>query len=173
MYWVDASSVTIDSGVSDPTTFLGNILALTSITMGADATDACGRLLAETGDVTLISDTIGNNCTALGLNSNGLSGGSSTSGGTSPIPEPSSLALFGGGLLGLLVLAVQQRRVRLPQSSRRARSAEDFGPGRGLLGVGESSRVFTTSDAEDAAGKAWAAIVPIHAHGEIRTAPRR
>jgi hypothetical protein len=117
VYWVDASSVTIDSGVSDPTTLLGNILALTSITVGADATDACGRLLAETGDVTLISNTIGNDCTALGLNSNGLAGGSS--GGTTPIPEPWSLALFGGGLLGLLGLAVQQRRVPLPQGSRR------------------------------------------------------
>jgi Ice-binding-like/PEP-CTERM motif len=116
VYWVDASSVTIDSLVANPTTLLGNFLALTSITVGADATDACGRLLASTGDVTLISDTIGNNCTSLGLNSNGLAGGSST---TTTIPEPSSLALFGGGLLGLLGLAVQRRRVRLPQSSRR------------------------------------------------------
>ncbi len=122
VYWVDASSVTITSSAADPTTLLGNILASTSITVGANATDSCGRLLAETGDVTLISDTIENNCTAAGLpevlaSSNGLNGGSSTA---TTVPEPSSLALFGGSLLGLLGLAVQQRRVRLPQGSRRA-----------------------------------------------------
>ena len=119
VYWVDASSVTITSSVVNPTTLLGNILALTSITVGADATDTCGRLLAQNAAVTLISDTIENNCTAAGLpavlaSSNGLNGGSSTATSVpESVPEPSTLALLGGGLAVFLGLSVRRRRVQL------------------------------------------------------------
>src|SRR5665213_3166736 len=106
VFWVDASSVAIDSLVSDPTTMLGNVLALTSISMGTDATDTCGRLLANTGAVTLLSDTISIGCTGAGLptelaSSGGLNGGSSP---VTNIPEPSSLIIFGGLLLTGLAL---------------------------------------------------------------------
>jgi hypothetical protein len=51
--WQVSSSATIDVG----TTFVGNILALTSITMNSGATLA-GRALARNGAVTLISNNI-------------------------------------------------------------------------------------------------------------------
>ena len=51
--WQVSSSATIDVG----TTFLGNILALTSISMNAGA-NVAGRALARNGAVTLIGDNI-------------------------------------------------------------------------------------------------------------------
>jgi uncharacterized repeat protein (TIGR01451 family) len=53
VWWKVASSATIGSGTS----FIGNILALTSIDLGTDAS-LNGRALAQTGAVTLHSNTI-------------------------------------------------------------------------------------------------------------------
>jgi len=81
-----AGSATIDAGA----TFAGNILAYTSITFGTGATLNCGRALASTGNVTMLTNTLSIGCenmlvtTASGTaagnlfleGSNGLSGGS-------------------------------------------------------------------------------------------------
>jgi hypothetical protein len=53
VWWKVASSATIGSG----TTFIGNILALTMISLGTDAT-LNGRALAQTGAVTMDSNTV-------------------------------------------------------------------------------------------------------------------
>jgi hypothetical protein len=52
VFWQIGSSATLDGP-----TFVGTVMAATSITVGSGVT-VDGRLLAETGDVTLISDTI-------------------------------------------------------------------------------------------------------------------
>jgi hypothetical protein len=52
VFWQIGSSATLDGP-----TFIGTVMASTSITVGAGVT-VIGRLLASTGDVTLISDTI-------------------------------------------------------------------------------------------------------------------
>ena len=52
VFWQVGSSATLDTG----STFVGNILALTSITV-ADSVTIQGRALAQTGEVTLINDT--------------------------------------------------------------------------------------------------------------------
>ena len=129
IYFQVGSSATLGT----TTAFEGNILALDSVTMTTDATILCGRAFAQTGAVTMDTNTISTGCS-----DTGYSGGSSneferlsrtvgnvpfTFAGTptaTSVPEPSTLALFGGGLLGLLGLAVRQRRVRLPQGSRQA-----------------------------------------------------
>ena len=55
VFWQVTSSATLGSG----STFVGTIMALTSISMGDDVT-VNGRALARNGNVTLINDTISN-----------------------------------------------------------------------------------------------------------------
>lgn len=114
LYWNVASSATI--GVD--TVFLGNILALTSITMNTTATDFCGRALASTGAVTLEQNSLSGICSGILADSDGLSGGldvETAADGTTTValrpfmpvaavPEPATGCLFGLGLMGLLGL---------------------------------------------------------------------
>jgi hypothetical protein len=108
LFWNVGSSATIDVN----TTFLGNILALASISMNTTATDVCGRALAETGAVTLQQNSLSGTCTGILAGSAGLSGGLDVTGSTVdflpfspvasiPVPETGMLALFGLGLAGL------------------------------------------------------------------------
>ena len=108
LYWNVGSSATIDVN----TTFLGNILALTSISMNTAATDVCGRALADNAAVTLQQNSLSGTCTGSLADSDGLSGGLDVTGSiveflpfapvtSTPMPEPGTLALFGFGLAGL------------------------------------------------------------------------
>jgi hypothetical protein len=108
LFWNVASSATIDVN----TTFLGNILALASITFNTFSTDYCGRALADNGAVTLDQNKLSGSCTGSLAGSTGLNGGldiTTTPGGVTevaflpflPVPEPRSFWLFGLGLASL------------------------------------------------------------------------
>jgi hypothetical protein len=127
VFWVmPAGSATIDAGA----TFAGSILANASISFGTGATLYCGRALASTGAVTLLTNTLSTGCvnalvttssgTAAGNTllegSNGLSAGITITGPITPggppttitqvapgtvVPEPSTILLVGASLLGI------------------------------------------------------------------------
>jgi type VI secretion system secreted protein VgrG len=85
VFWQVGSSATLGTGTS----FAGNILALTSITLNTGASIGCGRALARNGAVTMDDNHVsidGVGCEA------------------SAVPEPGSSGLVSlGGLLGILV----------------------------------------------------------------------
>ena len=98
VYWVLGTSAALGAG----STFEGNILAGSSISLGATAKIECGRAFAETQSVTLIDNNISGNCTAQNFGSSqndfGSLGFSGTGAGIQPAPEPGTLPLLAIGL---------------------------------------------------------------------------
>jgi hypothetical protein len=80
VFWQVGSSATLGT----TTSFQGNILALSSITLNTGAKIGCGSALALNGAVTLDTNVIGGGC-----------------GSTSTVPEPGTLGLLGTGLVVL------------------------------------------------------------------------
>jgi hypothetical protein len=87
IYWAVGSSATLGT----TTAFMGTVIASASDTLNTGATDDCGRIIALNGAVTL-DDNVINNCAAT----------TTTTGTTTgTTPEPSSIMLFGSGILAL------------------------------------------------------------------------
>jgi hypothetical protein len=116
VYWVMGATAYLD-----PNSVLeGNFLAYAGIPVGTNVTDPCGRLLTQTGSVTLAgSDTIGIGCSGVLAGSNGLGGGGtlSTVNGVptitpSPgasVPEPGAFFFVAPCLAGLMILGKRSR----------------------------------------------------------------
>jgi hypothetical protein len=94
--WQIGSSATLGTG----TQFLGDIVALTNISLGAGAGITCGAALANNGMVTLDNNTI----------SLCQSGGANVPPNGNAVPAPASVALLGLGLFGLFGFAAIRRR---------------------------------------------------------------
>jgi len=116
LFWQVGSSATLGTS----TDFEGSILALASITLNTTATIHNGRALAQTGAVTMDTNTIDINSPPF---TGRLTGGIEfdvvgrvvdvdTGQPLAAVPEPSTLLLFGFGLAGLL--ANRTRRGSLP-----------------------------------------------------------
>jgi hypothetical protein len=89
IYWMVGSSATLGT----TTAFQGTVIAFASDTLNTGATDDCGRIIALNGAVTL-DDNFIDNCAATTTTTTGT-----TTTGTTP--EPSSIFLFGSGILSL------------------------------------------------------------------------
>ncbi|MEP6469233.1 MAG: ice-binding family protein [Chloroflexota bacterium] len=109
VFWQVTSSATLGSGSS----FVGTIMALTSITMASGVT-LDGRALARNGKVTLLNDTITNRCST----GTGASAGSSQlpdaamSRGDPPVAPWSPFVVIGtvAVVLTLMLIVVHLRR---------------------------------------------------------------
>jgi len=102
------SSATLGSGTS----FAGNIIADVSVSFNSTAKILCGRAFALTGAVTMIGNTISDNCAGAGALGSGITdfGSVGFSSDTAAVPEPSAFIIFAGGLAGLFGFAIPRRR---------------------------------------------------------------
>lgn len=101
LFFQVGSSATLGANTS----FAGNILALTSITMNTGASIDCGRALAQTGSVTLDSNRVSGD-------TRGCDAGTTTS----AVPEPNTAIMLSTGLLFGLVLSVRKLRTTPSES---------------------------------------------------------
>jgi len=92
IYWMVGSSATLGT----TTSFEGTVIAVASDSLLTGASDNCGRIIALNGAVTLQDNFIDTCATG----STTTTTGTSTTGGSS-VPEPSSIFLFGSGILAL------------------------------------------------------------------------
>jgi Ice-binding-like len=104
VYWVMGASANL-GGTTGPSTFYGNILASTSITVGTGVTDSCGSLLTTTASVTLAGDdTIDAGCQG-----GGTLNGTTITPNASSVPEPGTFFFVAPALAGLLFLRKRSR----------------------------------------------------------------
>ena len=128
LYFQVGSSATLGGGSA----FAGNILAQQSVSFGSAASIGCGRALALAASVTMIGNSISNDCGAYSPTSlagdYGSSGYSGFGEAASPspaspsgeVPEPATLALFMLGLFGTALLHKRRHPARTAALRRAA-----------------------------------------------------
>lgn len=102
IFWNVGSAATLGTG----STFAGNILATSAVTLTTGASILCGRVFALAGAVTMDSNVISNDCRGVGANGSGRSDFGST-GFAGAVPEPSAWAML---ILGFGATGAAMRR---------------------------------------------------------------
>jgi Ice-binding-like/PEP-CTERM motif len=111
VYWQVGSSATLGT----TTSFAGDIIALTAVSLDTGATDGCGSVIALNAAVTMQGNTIStNSCTTTTTETS--SGGTVTPVVSGPlttvaVPEPGTFALLSSGLLAMFFLTFLKSRV--------------------------------------------------------------
>jgi len=95
VYWQVGSSATLGTSTS----FVGNVIALTSVAMQTTAKDGCGRVFALNGAVTMDTNTIANTCTSITGGTTGFDIDTSKGSVGQHVPEGGSTLLYLGFLL--------------------------------------------------------------------------
>lgn len=122
VYWVMDTSAVLGAN----STFEGNILADTSISLGTGVTDSCGSLLTQTASVTLAgTDTVGIGCAGGGTITNGVFSPASPA----SVPEPGTGALLGAGIACMVAGRLRSARGDTPRRSQ-TRPWRPAGPAR-------------------------------------------
>jgi len=106
VFWQVGSSATLGT----TTAFVGDIMALTSITLTTGADIQCGGALARNGAVTLDTNNVAIDTANCETTTAATGGGS----GSIPVPEPGTAALLGAGLF--LSLVARRRPMRTPRA---------------------------------------------------------
>jgi type VI secretion system secreted protein VgrG len=108
VFWQIGSSAVLGTDSE----FLGNIVALTSITLTTRATIDCGSALARNGAVTMDTNTISIGCNNLAFTppGEGDEGGGVVT--VTPIPEPETYAMLLAGL-GVMGFVARRRQRKL------------------------------------------------------------
>jgi hypothetical protein len=108
IFWNVGSAATLGTG----STFAGNILATSAVTLTTGASILCGRVFALAGAVTLDSNVISNDCRGVGANGSGRSDfGSAGFAGAVPEPADWLLLTIGFGVAGGMMRRQQRRSV--------------------------------------------------------------
>ncbi|WP_051669542.1 ice-binding family protein [Bryobacter aggregatus] len=96
VYFQVGSSATLGTG----TTFAGNVIALTSITLTTNVSVICGRAIALNAAVTMDTNVVSNSCNAFDNSTGRVDFGSNGFvGAPSAVPEPASILMSAAGLL--------------------------------------------------------------------------
>jgi type VI secretion system secreted protein VgrG len=108
IFWNVGSAATLGTG----STFAGNILATSAVTLTTGARILCGRAFALNAAVTMDSNVISNDCTGVGANGSGRSDfASSGFAGAVPEPEDWVLLTIGFGIVGGIMRRRNRRSV--------------------------------------------------------------
>lgn len=112
VFWLLGVGGSGSATLGTTTAFEGNILSLDSVTLTTGATILCGRAFAQTGSVTMDTNTVSDNCATFN-GSSGSGGGNDFgsggfSGGPTPVPEPRTIPLLRIGFISLVAASFRR-----------------------------------------------------------------
>jgi len=143
VFWQVGSSATLNAG----TQFVGTIIALDSVSLGTGATITNGRIIALTGAVTLLGNTVSVPVSALGIGGGGfvdlfLGAGGNVSTALGPL-SPQKYQFYGD-------LSISNATATVSEIDARLNNLRDGSESVDTTGVGGGSDKVVANDGKDA-----------------------